>query len=265
MVVSPHSTAPLSDTYLLARGIVALLAASAVALLAGECKASSLRGGDVILIAKKDCPCNADRFGGFSQSAAAPGHWSPDGHSQGVWDQGALGQGTWHQAPMPVSPLPSQEHWSPPPQFPAAVLPSPPPLPRSFAGDGPPPGTLGRTYRVPTALVPLEKHPRVGMLDVYLPRDLLAREGFDDRHYIKATIEGIEGFIGDDGNWHFESDPLPPGVSHVYEVNFDVVRVHKLTEIQYGRTFEKEVEVTVKHLGFRTVRLIPGRIVELRY
>lgn len=260
MVVSPLSTVYPPNTNPLARGIAALVAASAVALLAGECKASSLRSGAVILIANKNCPCNANRSGGFSHSAAAPGHWSPDGESQG-----ALGQGTSHQGPTPVGPLPSQEHWGPPLQSPAIGLPTPPPLPGPFAGDGPPPGTLGRTYRVPTALVPLEKHPRVGMLDVYLPRDLLAREGFDDRHYVKATIEGIEGFIGDDGNWHFESDPLPPGVSHVHEVKFDVVRVDKLTEIQYGRTFEKEVDITVKHLGFRTVRLIPGRILELRY
>ena len=62
-----------------------------------------------------------------------------------------------------------------------------------------------------------------------------------------------------------ETEPLIPGVSHVYNVRFEVVRVDKVTEVQYGRTFHKEVETAVKHLGYRVVRFIPGRVVELRY
>jgi hypothetical protein len=100
----------------------------------------------------------------------------------------------------------------------------------------PPPGTLGVTYKRPSRPVPDEKHPRVGMLDVQAPA------------MAEVSVAGLDGFCGDDGLWHFESpQPLLPGIPHVYDVRALVERDGELVE------------------DVRTVRLIPGRIVNLAY
>lgn len=102
----------------------------------------------------------------------------------------------------------------------------------------PPPGTLGRTYRRPSRPVPTDKHPRTAMIEVNAPSAA------------EVTIEGVEdfeGYLGNDGLWHFESDtPLLPGIPHIYDVKAEFVR--------HGRPVTET----------RTVRMIPGRIVTLR-
>jgi len=109
---------------------------------------------------------------------------------------------------------------------------------RSLPAVAPPPGTLGMTYRQPSRLVPDEKHPRIGMIEVKsVPRDA------------QVSIKGMEGYFGKDGIWHFESEkPLFPGIPHIYHVKV----------VCFAADGQEKTDV-------RTFRLIPGRIVSLSY
>lgn len=109
---------------------------------------------------------------------------------------------------------------------------------RSLPAVAPPPGTLGMTYRQPSRLIPEDKHPRLGMIEVKsVPRDA------------EVSIKGMEGYFGKDGIWHFESEkPLLPGIPHIY-----LVKVVCFTSDGQEKT------------DVRTFRLIPGRIVSLSY
>ena len=100
-----------------------------------------------------------------------------------------------------------------------------------------PAGTLGYTYKRPTALIPEDRHPRVGMLIVKdLPADA------------EVSAQGLEGFRATDGTWNFESDlPLFPGIPHIY------------------RVVSKSWRDGRRSTDVRSVRLIPGRIVELNF
>jgi hypothetical protein len=123
--------------------------------------------------------------------------------------------------------------------IPQAVAPAPAPVvaPPPLTVLTPPPGTLGTTYRKKTRRIPSDKHPRLGMLVV---RGL--------QPGLKVTVWEMEGFSNDQHVWHFETtSPLIPGLAHVYRV-----------------AVWDDQDQLVKS-SVRTVRLIPGRIVELEY
>ncbi|MDA0587193.1 MAG: hypothetical protein O2820_05455 [Planctomycetota bacterium] len=133
----------------------------------------------------------------------------------------------------------------------------------------PPPGTLGRTYMRPVRMVPWDKHPRTGMVDVEVLDTLTQGLAHDVK--IKVTTEDmygnyepLEGFRGENGVWHFESDhPLLPTVPHIYNVRVEVIREVTVSEVRYGRTFYRVIEKSLGKLASRRIRLIPGRIVDL--
>lgn len=115
--------------------------------------------------------------------------------------------------------------------------PAPGPLPPGNAGPlaaAPPPGTVGTTYRRTSRYVPEDKHPRIGMLTV-------AAAGATD-----MEVRGMKGFKDEEDYWHFETkEPMIPGVPHIYHV-----------KAKMGEGDDAPIE-------FRTVRLIPGRIIDL--
>ena len=118
--------------------------------------------------------------------------------------------------------------------------PAPQPVPDgSFAGTdrygiAPPAGTLGQTYQRRSRLIDDEKHPRVGVVEVHLSENY------------EVSAKGLKvkwtGKV-----WRLESDPLLPGVPHIYEV-----------KSEWGPEGAKQQQV-------RTVRLIMGRIVDLEF
>lgn len=109
--------------------------------------------------------------------------------------------------------------------------------PGSLAPVAPPPGTLGYTYRRYTRPVPTDLHPRTAMLEVYG-----APSG------VRLTVHGTDGFADEKGVWHFQTETPPvPGLSLVRKV---------LVWNDDGSLNQPLI---------RTVRLIPGRIVELDY
>jgi hypothetical protein len=133
-----------------------------------------------------------------------------------------------------------------------------------------PPGTLGKTYMRPTRMIDWDKHPRIGMLDVEVIDTLRAGLASDVKIKVTARdmynyFKPLEGFRGDDGIWHFESDPLLTTVPNIYDVKFELIREQTVFEKRYGRVFEKTVERNLGSLGTQRVRLIPGRIVDLVY
>ena len=96
------------------------------------------------------------------------------------------------------------------------------------------------------------------------------RHGLAHDVEIKVTARDIynhfkplEGYLGDDEVWHFESEPLLPTVPHIYDVKFELIRKRIEEERRYGRLFQREVEDKLGTLGIRRIRLIPGRIVDL--
>ena len=111
-----------------------------------------------------------------------------------------------------------------------------------FAPVGPPLGTLTMTYRRPSRLIPEDRHPRTGMLDIWnVPAGA------------EVTIKNMKGYRGKDCAWHFESEhPLLPGIPHIYRVHVRICHV--------GAGHKK-----VSFDDVRTIRLIPGRIVDLGY
>lgn len=133
-----------------------------------------------------------------------------------------------------------------------------------------PPGTLGKTYMRPTRMIDWDKHPRIGMLDVEVIDTLRAGLASDVKIKVTArdmynNFKPLEGFRGDDGIWHFESDPLLSTLPNIYDVKFELIREQTVFEKRYGRVFEKTVQQNLGNLGTQRVRLIPGRIVDLVY
>lgn len=111
---------------------------------------------------------------------------------------------------------------------------------------GPPPGTLGQTYQLKSRPVPAAMHPRTAMLDlkvsnastviVHSMNPNLAEDrlsGFQDQH--------------DPNMWHFQSEPLLPGLSHVYRIEAQIAGPNGVTTQQ------------------RYVRLIMGRLLEVSF
>jgi hypothetical protein len=133
--------------------------------------------------------------------------------------------------PPPIPPAPSapQESHLPP------VLPKPTLTEMNRWGIMPPPGTLGRTYKIRSALIPDEDHPRKGVVVVRLPEEAdISGRG------LKVKWTGEE--------WRLETaQPLVPGVPHIYAIRAK------------WDTPEGRVEQT------RWVRLIMGRVVDLEF
>lgn len=117
----------------------------------------------------------------------------------------------------------------------------------NYSAPVPPPGTIGRTYKLPSRPVPIEKHPRVGMIDVKV---IGAEQVIVHDMNAMRTEDTIDGFrdAKDSNIWHFESKPLYPGLDHVYRVQANFKDAN-------GTETSSE----------RYVRLIMGRVVELKF
>jgi hypothetical protein len=151
-------------------------------------------------------------------------------------------------APKPIPPQATTLPPTPIPAVPEAAAPEPSspvissepigtpiPIPGTNRfGMAPPPGTLGKTYQRRTTLLPDEKHPRVGIVNVHVGED------------VDVTARGLKSKWNGE-YWQLESEaPLIPGIPHIYAIK---------TERKYpnGQT---QVDV-------RWVRLIMGRVVDL--
>ncbi len=100
-----------------------------------------------------------------------------------------------------------------------------------------PPGTIGETYTRPSHPIPVEKHPRTGMLAVR-----------DNSSAPILSVESMGGFRMKNGVWLFESTrPLDFGSPQI-------VRVEARRTIQ-----------DIEPFATKFVRLIPGRIVYLDF
>lgn len=100
-----------------------------------------------------------------------------------------------------------------------------------------PPGTLGQTYLRVSHPVPLDKHPRTGMLAVK-----------DNCNVPYLTVGNMGGVKMKNGIWLFESTrPLDPGACQIVRVE------------------ARETPQDVEPYATRFVRLIPGRIVYLDF
>lgn len=165
-------------------------------------------------------------------------------------------QATWPAAPNfaapPVAPSPADPAGSPVMVAPLQVAPGMtmqtapeagvtvrqgvPVATTNLDGLAPPPGTLGTTYKRRSRLVPDDKHPRTGIVDLWnVPEsaDISAR-GLKPRWY--------------NDHWRLESEvPLIPGLPHIYGIQvIKEVDGQKTTDVKW-------------------VRLIMGRIVDLEF
>ena len=116
-----------------------------------------------------------------------------------------------------------------------------PTLPRT-PDVAPPPGTLGQTYQRPMRPIPVDKHPRISIVDVRAPGATSVRV-YGTYEY--RTKDGFTGFQDrrDPAIWRLESEPLVPGIPHIYRV-----------VAKYGDTVQEKY-----------IRLVPGRIVTLDF
>jgi hypothetical protein len=107
----------------------------------------------------------------------------------------------------------------------------------------PPPGTLGRTYQLPSRPVPSDTHPRAAMLDIRVPGAeevvVMDTNEFRDEDYVEGYRDEKDPSL-----WHFETKALYPGLPHVYRV--ESRRGGKAQDVRY-------------------VRLIRGRILEVNF
>ncbi|MEZ5940327.1 MAG: hypothetical protein R3C18_02975 [Planctomycetaceae bacterium] len=108
----------------------------------------------------------------------------------------------------------------------------------------PPPGTLGRTYQLRSRPVPTDTHPRAGMLDLRVKGATKIIVHDMNEFRIEDRMDGFQD-KDDPTLFHFTSEPLLPGLPHVYRVE-----VH--TAGPEGPLVEE-----------RYIRLIMGRIVTL--
>ncbi len=100
-----------------------------------------------------------------------------------------------------------------------------------------PAGTLGQTYTRVSHPVPLDKHPRTGMLAVK-----------EDGTIPYLTVSVMGGLKMKNGIWLFESTrPLDPGACQIVRVE------------------ARETPQDIEPYATRFVRLIPGRIVFLNF
>jgi hypothetical protein len=152
----------------------------------------------------------------------------------------------------------------------AAPVPAPIPhiTPQRWDNNIPLPGTLGKTYQRPSRMIPHDKHPRIGMVDIEVVDNY--RIGLEPSLKLKVTARDIynhfpplEGYADDDGVWHFESEPLLPTVPHIYDVRVELIKESTRIENHYGRNVERKIEENKGTIAIRRIRLIPGRIVDL--
>ncbi len=176
---------------------------------------SVLAVGCSLLLGSVDAGCNCGRRGGSS----SVGVYGPvaDPMMSGVIDTGMIAGTQWMGGP------------------PAMQLPMTPDV-------GPPPGTLGQTYQRPMKPIPVDKHPRISIIDVHAPGATSIKV------YGTYEFRTKDGFVGfqdrkDASVWRFESEPLIPGISHIYRV-----------VAKYGDTSQEKY-----------LRLVPGRIVTLDF
>ncbi|MCA9032532.1 MAG: hypothetical protein KDA69_05395 [Planctomycetaceae bacterium] len=108
----------------------------------------------------------------------------------------------------------------------------------------PPPGTLGRTYQLRSRPVPTDTHPRAGMLDLRVKGATKIIVHDMNEFRIEDRMDGFQD-KDDPTLFHFTSEPLLPGLPHIYRVE-----VH--TDSPEGPLVEE-----------RYIRLIMGRIVTL--
>lgn len=119
-------------------------------------------------------------------------------------------------------------------------------MPPVSRDDSPPPGTIGRTYQLRSKPVPVDMHPRVALLDVYVP-DATNVFVHDINPY--RTQDRLDGFQDAENPdmWHFETEPLYPGLPRIYRIEAQIPG-------EDGPRMEE-----------RYVRLIMGRVLELRF
>ncbi len=110
----------------------------------------------------------------------------------------------------------------------------------------PSPGTLGRTYYLPSRDIPADKHPRIAMIDIIAPNAISVRVVNVYVHREEDDIDGLQD-TRLNGLWRFETLPLIPGNPQIYKVIFRF-------------SDDPTAPETVRY-----VRLIPGRIIELTY
>lgn len=94
--------------------------------------------------------------------------------------------------------------------------------------------------------VPVDMHPRAALLDVKVPGATSVR--VHDMN-VYRTEDFLDGFQDeqDPSMWHFQSQPLIPGLSHIYRVEAN---------------FTGPDGVTMQE---RYVRLIMGRVIEVQF
>lgn len=124
-------------------------------------------------------------------------------------------------------------------------MPQPSPIPPA-ADPMPPPGTIGHTYQRRSWLIPVEKHPRVAMLDVTVSGASEVHVYTTNQYRLADELDGFQDPENPDV-WHFETDPLIPGLPHVYRVE------------------AARPEIDPSLADVRYVRLIRGRRVMLEY
>lgn len=166
-------------------------------------------------VADAGCNCGAGSAGGMVGPAPPP-HF----HDDGVHGMPIVGMVPEMAGPMMATPYVT------------------PPTPEV----GPPPGTLGQTYQRPTRPIPVDKHPRVSIVDVKADGATQVKIYGTNEFRTKDSIAGFQ----DRRNaavWRFESEPLVPGVPHIYRV-----------DAHYGDSIQQKY-----------IRLVPGRIVTLDF
>ncbi len=165
--------------------------------------------GEILLVG---CPCQSHASGGFLPGAGLAAEPAPFLHGgSGYFPAPALGMHPRRVTP-PVAP---------------------------------PPGTLGRTYRIPSEPIPAEKHPRVGMLDVRTSGAVEILVISTNEFREEDSIDGYQDAVNAN-LWRFETKPLIPGIPHVYRIEV------------YTSDDREAPPTTVRY-----VRLIPGRILTL--
>jgi hypothetical protein len=180
-----------------------------------------------VAAAQADCPCRS-----AATALAVSQVFDPSQVQLGP----AYGLPPHPDAGLPPAPMPREQAPPPPPlEAPSNAVPTAEPGTNRF-GMRPPPGTLGETYQRRTTLIPDEKHPRIGMVDVHLPED------------VDVTARGMKSkWTG--RVWQLESEsPLLPGTPHIYAIKA-----------------EKTLPNGQRQVDVRWVRLIMGRVVDLEF
>ncbi len=174
---------------------------------------------------------------GFAVSALSAGEVVPACHCNGGsaaaygMSQPLMMPGAGYYAPQGYAP---QGAWQAPYSGGVAIPPQP---------KGPPPGTLGRTYQLPSKPISAEKHPRVAMLQVRIKgaTEVYVTELNEFRS--EDYVDGYQSDV-DPSLWVFETQPLYPDIPNVYRI-------------------EARADDTL--LGVQYVRLIRGRMISVAF